>query len=138
MFGSGKFDEGFDIFRTPAATACVFQAELGFDLTRHHNACTSCVTDFGIGNSLAQAQIHNASIGKNDYEKHSQYATIGGICQQGATFFAGEPVSPLLSANLEGGFELADHVPDLRESRLPESLRGHIDIHGGENAFRRH
>jgi hypothetical protein len=82
VFGSGKFDEGFDIFRTPAATACVFQAELGFDLTRHHNACSSCIADFGIGDSLAQAQIHGRLHANDDYEKHSQYVMHFRFCQE--------------------------------------------------------
>jgi hypothetical protein len=89
VFGSGKFDEGFDIFRAPAATTCFFQAELGFDLTRHHNACTSCVTDFGIGDSLAQAQIHGRLHTNDDYEKHSQYAMHFRFCQESIDPLAG-------------------------------------------------
>jgi hypothetical protein len=58
VFGGGKVDEDLDVFRTSAATACVFQSELCFDLTWHYDACTSRVADFGIGDSLAQAQIH--------------------------------------------------------------------------------
>jgi hypothetical protein len=86
MFVLGKFHEVLNVFGASTATAGVFQAELGFDLAWHHDARTCRVADIRVGDSLAQAQIHNASLGKNDYEKHSQYATTGGICQQGATF----------------------------------------------------
>ena len=86
MFVLGKFHEVLNVFGASAATAGVFQAELGFDLAWHYDARTCRVADIRVGDSLAQAQIHNASLGNNDYEKHSQYATTGGICQQGATF----------------------------------------------------
>ena len=135
MFILGKFHKGLDVFRASAATAGVFEPKLGFDLAWHHDARTCRVADIRISNSLAQAQIHIASLGKNDYEKHYQYATTGGICQQGARFEQKEPHCPLLTAHLEGGFELTNHVFDGGESRLPEGFQGDIDVHGSENAL---
>jgi hypothetical protein len=87
MFVLGEFHKGLDVFRASAATAGVFEPELGFDLAWHHDARACRVADVRVSDSLAQAQIHKeASLGKNDYEKHSQYATMGRICQPGATF----------------------------------------------------
>src|SRR4026208_2478591 len=93
MFVLGKFHKGLDVFRASAATAGVFEPELGFDLAWHHNARTRRVADVRVSDSLAQTQIHKASIGKNDYEKHSQYATTERICQQGARFEQKSPIS---------------------------------------------
>jgi hypothetical protein len=58
VFGSGKFDEGVNVFCASAAAAGVFQTEPGFDLAWHNATGTSCIADIRIGDSLAQAQIH--------------------------------------------------------------------------------
>ena len=58
VFAGGQFNEGMDVFRAPAATAGVFQSELGFDLAWHHDAFACCIADIRIGDSLAQAEIH--------------------------------------------------------------------------------
>ena len=93
MFVLGEFHKGLDVFRASAATAGVFEPELGFDLAWHHNARTRRVADVRVSDSLAQTQIHKASLGKNDYEKHSQYATTERICQQGERFEQKSPIS---------------------------------------------
>ena len=74
VLAGGEFDKLTNVFCAAAAAAGIFQAELGFDLARHHNPGTPGITDIRLGDSLAQAYIHERPLSSNDYEKHSQYA----------------------------------------------------------------
>ncbi|HKT36246.1 MAG TPA: hypothetical protein VJR03_15585 [Nitrospira sp.] len=58
VFAPGEFDEGLNVFGASAAATRIFEAELGFDLARHDDPRTSCITNIRIGDPLAQAQIH--------------------------------------------------------------------------------
>ena len=58
VFVCGHLAEGLDVFRASAAAAGVFEPEPRFDLAWHHDASTGRVADVRVGDSLAQAQIH--------------------------------------------------------------------------------
>jgi hypothetical protein len=58
VLAGGEFDKLTNVFCAAAAAAGIFQAELGFDLARHHNPGTPGITDIRLGDSLAQAYIH--------------------------------------------------------------------------------
>jgi hypothetical protein len=60
LFARCEFDESLDVLATPAAAAGVLESKPCFDLAWHYDARTCGIAYIGIGDSLAQAQIHEA------------------------------------------------------------------------------
>lgn len=58
MLGCGQFDELPNVFGTATAAAAFFQPELGSQLAGHHDAGSTSFPDVRLGDSLAQAKIH--------------------------------------------------------------------------------
>ena len=62
MLTGGKLDELVNVLGAATAAACFFQAEFGFELAGHHDACPARVADIRLCDSFAQAEIHTASL----------------------------------------------------------------------------
>ena len=58
-FPGGELDEFVDMLGATAATAAVFQAELCLELARRDETGTPGFPNVRLGNSLAEAQIHD-------------------------------------------------------------------------------
>ena len=69
MFGRGQFDELPNVLGTAAAAAAFFQPKLGSQLAGHYDPGSTGFPDFRLGDSLAQAKIHNEP-------RCSRYVTI--------------------------------------------------------------